>query len=170
MSLRPFTLCGRLGNRGLGRLLLRGADRVEALLQRIHQVDGPGWRLDRRRDDLLACNLGLDDAMQPFAIFVLVVGQVDRPSNVAITRWASFISSSFTVVANEFSSSTVLMLRISAAWCGVYITMPRSCGRTATRYRRPPSASLPIPTLPFMPSRVTFLDALGETLFGTLEI
>ena len=73
MSRRPFALCGRLGNRGLGRLLLRGADRVEALLQRIHQVDDPGWRLDRRRDDLFPGDLGFDDALQPLAVFVLVV-------------------------------------------------------------------------------------------------
>ena len=43
VSLRAFTLRGWLGyrDRGLRRLLLRGADRVEALLQRVHQVDDP---------------------------------------------------------------------------------------------------------------------------------
>ena len=46
-------------------------------------------------------------------------------------------------------------LRISAAWCSVYMTIPRSWGRTATRYSRPYRASLPMPTLPFIPSRMT---------------
>ena len=60
MSLRPFALRGRLGNRSLRRFLLRGADRVEAL-QRLHQVDDPGWCLDRWRDDLFAGDFGVDD-------------------------------------------------------------------------------------------------------------
>ena len=79
MSLRPFALCGRLGNRGPGRFLLRGADRVEALLQRLHQVDDSGRCLDRRRDDLFPGDLGFDDALQPLAVFVLAVGQIERP-------------------------------------------------------------------------------------------
>jgi len=54
------------------------------------------------------------------------IGTVESMSNVAITCLASFISSGFTVVATARSSSMVSMLRISAAWCRVYITMPRS--------------------------------------------
>ena len=62
----------------LGRLLLLRADRVEALPQRVHQVDDLRRRLDRRRDDLLAGDLRVDDLLQPFAVFVLVVGQIER--------------------------------------------------------------------------------------------
>src|SRR6202140_1230121 len=77
--LRAFALGDCLGYRGLRRFLLRGADGVEALLQRLHQVDDPGWCFDRRRDDLFPGDLGFDDALQPLAVFVLVVGQIEWP-------------------------------------------------------------------------------------------
>src|ERR1700682_4598478 len=79
VALRAFALRRRLGYRGLRRFLLRGADRVEALLQRFHQVDDPGWCLDRRRDDLFPRDLGFYDALQPLAVFVLVVGPIQWP-------------------------------------------------------------------------------------------
>src|SRR6202140_3572059 len=81
VALGAFALRGRLRNRdrGLRRFLLRGADRVEALLQRFHQVDDPGWCLDRRRDDFFPGDLGFDDALQPLSVFVLVVGQIEWP-------------------------------------------------------------------------------------------
>jgi hypothetical protein len=73
ITLRAFALRGRLGHRGLRRFLLRGTHGVKALLQRFHQVDDPGWCLDRRRDDFFPGDLGFDDALQPLAVFVLVV-------------------------------------------------------------------------------------------------
>ena len=71
--LRAFALRGGLRYRGLRRFLLRAADGIEALLQRFHQVDDPGRCLDRRRDDFFPGDLGFDDALQPLAVFVLVV-------------------------------------------------------------------------------------------------
>ena len=47
------------------------------------------------------------------------------------------------------------MLRTSFACRIVYITSPFSRGCTATRYSRPYRASLPMPALPFIPSRMT---------------
>jgi hypothetical protein len=72
-ALRTFALRGCLGYRGLRRFLPRGADGIEVLLQRFHQVDHPGRCLDRRRDDFFSGDLGFDDALQPLALFVLVV-------------------------------------------------------------------------------------------------
>src|SRR4029077_5190831 len=43
---RAFALLGWLGDVGFRRFLFRGAHRVEALLQCVHQVDYSGWRLD----------------------------------------------------------------------------------------------------------------------------
>src|SRR5687768_5585899 len=66
----------RLLDLRLHRLLLLGAHRVEALSQRLHEVD------DFRRlghlggDDFLAGDLGVDDLPQPLAVLVLVVLQV----------------------------------------------------------------------------------------------
>src|SRR5438445_348240 len=77
--LGAFALRGRVSYLGLCWFLLLGADRIEALLQRIHQVDDPGWRLDRRRDDLFPGDLGFDDVLQPLAVFVFVIGQIERP-------------------------------------------------------------------------------------------
>src|SRR5712692_7457603 len=61
LSLCAFALRGGWGNCGLRRFLLCGTDGVEALLQRVHQVDDPGWRLDCRRDNLFPGDLGFDD-------------------------------------------------------------------------------------------------------------
>src|SRR5260370_37984843 len=74
VALRAFALRSWLGHFGFRRFLLFGAYGVEAFPQRVHQVDDSGWCLDRRRDDLFPGDLGFDDALQPFAIFVLVVG------------------------------------------------------------------------------------------------
>src|SRR5262252_7267386 len=66
-------------NRHLGRLLLAGADRIEALLQRVHQVDDLWRRVGRGcRDDLLARDLRVDDLLQPLAVLVAVARQIER--------------------------------------------------------------------------------------------
>src|SRR3954469_6852012 len=63
--------------RDRGTRLFRGADRVEAAAQRIHQVDDLRRRLDLWRDDLTPFDLRVDDLAQADLIVVVVFLQVD---------------------------------------------------------------------------------------------
>src|SRR5260221_11008532 len=72
--LSALPLSRRLRDCGFRRLLFLGADRVQTLPERVHQVDDLGRRLGRRGDDFLAGDLRVDEPLQALAVLVLVVG------------------------------------------------------------------------------------------------
>ena len=90
------------------------------------------------RDDLFAGDLLVDDALQPFAILVLVVGQIQRPFEGGDDLFRQLDLFGLHLGRHRAQLlDRVDAADFSAAWCSVCITMPRSCGRTATRYSRP---------------------------------
>src|SRR5207247_215889 len=67
-----------VGDCRFGWRLLLLAHAIEAPAERLHEVDDLRRLLHVLRDDLAAGDLRVDDLLQPFAIFVLVVLQVQR--------------------------------------------------------------------------------------------
>jgi len=64
---------------GTGEQLARLREQHDRLLDAHKLAVQKMEALDRRRDDLFPGDLGFDDALQPLAVFVLVVGQIERP-------------------------------------------------------------------------------------------
>src|SRR5439155_19953159 len=74
----PDTLLGRSRHsRNRRRRLLVGANRIQTLAQRIHQIDHLWRRFDFWRDDLSSFDLGVDDVTQADLVVVAVLLQVD---------------------------------------------------------------------------------------------
>jgi hypothetical protein len=78
LALRPFPFRNRSRLQHLGGRFLRRTHRVEALFQRVHQIDDRRRGRREGRHDLLAGNLRLDNLSQPFTIFVRELGEVER--------------------------------------------------------------------------------------------
>ena len=57
--------------------LLVGAHRVEALLERLHQVHDLRGHLHSRRDEFFACDLRVDDVLKALTVFVAVLVQIE---------------------------------------------------------------------------------------------
>jgi hypothetical protein len=86
--LGSLPLGSRFHHGGFRRLLLGRADGIEALLQRLHEIDHLRRRIDGRCDDVLARDLGVDDSLKPCEIFVFVVRQVERLLERLTLSWA----------------------------------------------------------------------------------
>src|SRR6266542_3428755 len=85
LSAGPLLRGGRGFRCGLGdlrRLLLSRADAIQALAQRVHQVDHLGRSLLLGRHHFLARDLGVDDPLQLFLVGVLVVGEIQSAFEV----------------------------------------------------------------------------------------
>src|SRR4030095_15914065 len=132
-DLSAFSFGGRLLDGSLRRLLLGAADRVEALSQRFHQVDDFRRGFLRPRYDFRSGDFRIDDLLETLTVFIFVVGQIEWT-----LEGADDLPREFDLLGPHGLADRIQFFYLIAApdpggMCKVYMTMPRRCGRTATK-------------------------------------